>query len=520
MVVPIRNTFEAFSSDPEAVANLKRLYKTPDDVDLTVGVQLEEEMFPGTTVPKSALIISLFSLFGMGNSDRFSVGFAMMRCLLVDKPWDCHPSNALEELLWAPKPRRGFPNFRFYDTFWLTELDFQAHGTNLLWRLVTENTDIKCLQQRPLFPVDPVTNPVLCALPKSKVDYTEIAVTGAEIGLKLIKIHEWEIFTWIGALVLAMVAYLWNKEKGKPRVLYGLPIVGEAIGFNKDPKNLLLKGFRKRSLTLSRSFGIKLASLTHYVLTDPADLEMWLKDNPYEVKFNVHEFFRAINAPIITHNDNFESDVHAKLVRTHLGDPKTLARFQETIDLASKLFLEQNPMVSSGQRSQYYKGLNDYLIRYITFVVSRCIVGADSFDNEQLLKTFVKFNDDAINTMGLASLLPSFLQFIAARSINKDFTIIRKVLIPVVQRRRASTDKSENDPPIFLDYILNVADDDQEAAGESSSPLSSPHLLNTFRPRRHSRLAWPHKPCSQCLLHFPRHHQPTLPPIYHFLFSI
>ncbi len=111
VVVLIRKTFEDFSSDPEAIANLKRLYATPDDVDLVVGVQLEEEMFPGTTVPKSALIISLFSLFGRGNSDRFSVGFTMMRCLLVDQPWDCHPSNALEELLGRSRRSRDFRTF-------------------------------------------------------------------------------------------------------------------------------------------------------------------------------------------------------------------------------------------------------------------------------------------------------------------------------------------------------------------------------------------------------------------------
>lgn len=38
--VKIRKTFEDFSSDPEMVAELKRLYKSPDDVDLVVGVQL------------------------------------------------------------------------------------------------------------------------------------------------------------------------------------------------------------------------------------------------------------------------------------------------------------------------------------------------------------------------------------------------------------------------------------------------------------------------------------------------
>lgn len=207
--VPIRERFEDFSNDTATVADLRRLYRTPDDVDLVVGVQLDEEMFPGTTVPKSALIISLFSLFGMGNSDRFSVGFSMMRCLLVDKPWDCQPSNALEELLWSPRDVPGFPNFRFYDTFWLTELDLQAHGANLLWRLVTENTEIKCLQHSPLFPADRNTNPILCMLPKRSgivefcVNLPGTALSIVEVGRALFKQHEAAVYSAIALLAVA-----------------------------------------------------------------------------------------------------------------------------------------------------------------------------------------------------------------------------------------------------------------------------------------------------------------------------
>ncbi|KAF5591116.1 ankyrin [Fusarium pseudocircinatum] len=131
VVVPIRDAWDNFSTDPEVIQNLEKLYKHPDDVDLVVGCQLDEEFFPGTTVPKSALIISLFSLFGMGNSDRFSIGFAMMRCLLVDRPRDCHPSNALEDLIWERKDLPGFPNFRFYSDFWVKELDLPAHVIRL-----------------------------------------------------------------------------------------------------------------------------------------------------------------------------------------------------------------------------------------------------------------------------------------------------------------------------------------------------------------------------------------------------
>ena len=207
MEVPIRETFEQFSSDPHMVAELKRLYRTPEEVDLVVGCQLDESFFPHASIPTSSLVISLFSLISMGNSDRFSIGFAAMRCWLVDKPWDCHPSNALEELLWKPMPTDEFPNFRFYDTFWMNELDFPAHGQNLLWRLVTENSEIKCLQKNPLFPMDPKTNPVLCALPPPGVDIKLVGSTIVEVVLKLVEQHRVQIVSTIATGLLGILLY-------------------------------------------------------------------------------------------------------------------------------------------------------------------------------------------------------------------------------------------------------------------------------------------------------------------------
>ena len=427
-------------------------------------------MFPGTTVPKTALIISLFSLFGMGNSDRFSIGFAIMRCLLVDKPWDCHPSNALEEILWIKKPKKGFPNFRFLDEFWLTEMDFQAHGTNLLWRLVTENTEIECLQQKPLYPVDPITNPVLCTLPYQKVDHFNIAVISAQIGKVVIKSHAWKATALLIATLLLIISYFRDsKDPHVPPVLKGWPILGEALTFQKDPRKLLEYGYQRFGKTLSRSFGIRLASFTHFVLAQSVDLELMLDDNEYEAKFSLHEFFKIINIAIITRNENFESDLHSKLMRNHLSNPETVSRFQETVDHASNLFLRRNPLVLQGKSSERHQGLNDYITRYITFVTSRCMVGADSFDNPKLLQTFMEFNNNAIEAMGLGQLLPGFLQFIASRTINKNFKTIRKVLIPVIQRRKSYPPGKRDELINFLDFILDTVTDSERAAGMSES---------------------------------------------------
>jgi cytochrome P450 len=464
VVVPVRKTFEDFSSDPEAVANLKRLYKSVDEVDLVVGVQLEEQMFPGTTIPKSALIISLFSLFGMGNSDRFSIGFGMMRCLLVDKPWDCHPSNAMEELLWKPDPRPGFPNFRFYDTFWMTELDFQAHGTNLLWRLVTENSEIKCLQQHPLFPMDPETNPVLCSLPKQGVDYGVLIMTGIEIGRALILQRKTEIITLLVTLALILIGRKIIPKKGEPPFMYGYPFLGKALDFQKDPKELLLKGFAEWGGDPSKSFGIKLGSLTNYVLSRPEDLQAMLEDDFYETKYNLSNFFRVINMPIILRKENFDTDLHTKLIRTHLSDPATITSLGKTIESAAAKFLQTQPLVPVGTKSQSYTELTSYLNKYITSVASRCMIGPEAYNHPELTPLFLKFNTDIDLAMGLGTMLPSWLRWVAWFKINADYNEFRKIIKPIIKERRGNPAAAQDGLMDFMPFILDLIEDDDRAS--------------------------------------------------------
>lgn len=522
MEVKIRERFEDFSSDPQAVADLRRLYDAPDEVDFVVGVQLDEEYFPGTTVPKSALIMSLFSLFGMGNSDRFSVGFAMMRCLLVDKPWDCHPSNALEDLLWARKEVDGYPDFRFYDTFWLTELDVQAHGVNLLWRLITENTEFKCVQKQPLFPADEKTNPILCALPEQKQDFKFLGLTAVEVVLALIKQNRVAIVTVIIAAAIA-AALLWRRKQARyPPTLWGLPVLGNALAWQKNPKAVLLKGFHKFQPSTSRVFGIKLTSQVHYVLTKREEMELMMQDSPYEVKFNLHAFFKAINFSIITKPENFDSDIHTHLIRRHFGDPATVRAFSNIVEDAAKSFLEQNPLVPDTSVEKRFKGLNDYFIHYITFVVSRCIVGPEGFDNKELLATFEKFTDDATAAMGLSSFLPRFLQFLAVFKINKDFKTIREILLPIISNKRGSGLTPEK-PSGFLDFILDVIDTDDRAAGEfySCSCLSDYHTdVKICRHCRDCCLGRLGQLAVSVHIHNPGYHQPAWSPKYHSLLAL
>jgi len=148
------------------IQHLKNLYQHPDEVDLIVGLQLDEEFFPGTTVPRGFLIASLYSLFGIGSSDRFSVAYSSTLCLLTGKPWDCTPLNPVDEMLWKPFYLPFFPRARWGNSKWFDELDLSNKGVYGVWNLITKNSNIKCLQLDPLFPANEKTNPVVCKLPQ------------------------------------------------------------------------------------------------------------------------------------------------------------------------------------------------------------------------------------------------------------------------------------------------------------------------------------------------------------------
>eukprot|EP00027_Filamoeba_sp_ATCC50430_P019347 CAMPEP_0168540840 /NCGR_PEP_ID=MMETSP0413-20121227/493_1 /TAXON_ID=136452 /ORGANISM="Filamoeba nolandi, Strain NC-AS-23-1" /LENGTH=1161 /DNA_ID=CAMNT_0008570605 /DNA_START=45 /DNA_END=3530 /DNA_ORIENTATION=- len=162
--VPIRipEKFEDFSNNTHFVAELKRLYKSVEDVDLTVGQELDETWWPHVHVPRNMLVISFFTLFKGSISDRFAPNYNMFWCIIVGKPWNCKTNNALQDLLWQPAPTKLFPHARKPSKFWFDEINTFGQGKEVLHQMIVKNTNIKCLQKNVFFLPDPVTNPVVC----------------------------------------------------------------------------------------------------------------------------------------------------------------------------------------------------------------------------------------------------------------------------------------------------------------------------------------------------------------------
>ncbi len=128
-------------------------------------------------------------------------------------------------------------------------------------------------------------------------------------------------------------------------------ITAKALAFRNDLKALLLTGLRDHCQTPMKDFGLKLAVRTHFVITEHTDLELMLAENSYEVKFVLHGFFAAIDVPLITGEENFESDLRSKLIHWHLCNPRTIAGFGLTAMQASEQFLTTEPLLSSRIRA-------------------------------------------------------------------------------------------------------------------------------------------------------------------------
>ena len=170
--------------------------------------------------------------------------------------------------------------------------------------------------------------------------------------------------------------------------------------------------------------------------------------------------------PIITKKEDFDSDVHNQLIRIHFSDPATVASFSRVIEGAVIWYIRLNPLSDNNHVSQHHDSLNDYLSRCICYIISRCVIGPNDFDDEQMISTFLKFNDDAINAMGLSALLPNPLRFLAAFTVKKHFKTASRTLVPII-RGRGKAKPGREQGIAFLDFIMNAVGDDERVSGKS-----------------------------------------------------
>jgi peroxidase len=161
-----KKTWADFTSNKFFQQELARLYKSPNEVDITVAQELDEQVWPHTSIPLSMMIINFFTLFKGSISDRFAVNYNIFHCFIEGTPLSCKTNNGLQDLIWEPHFNPVlFPNGKWFNKFWWSELDVEGQGSNILRNMIVQNTDIECMQANPLFTISE-SNPVLCNGPR------------------------------------------------------------------------------------------------------------------------------------------------------------------------------------------------------------------------------------------------------------------------------------------------------------------------------------------------------------------
>ena len=111
---------------------------------------------------------------------------------------------------------------------------------------MTEYTEIKHLQQKPLYPVGQITSPVLCAVLDQNVDRCNIPVDSAHIGKLVIKSQIWKTTALLTVTLLFIISYFRDsKYLYVPPIFKGWPILDEPLTLHEDPRKLLEYGYRR-----------------------------------------------------------------------------------------------------------------------------------------------------------------------------------------------------------------------------------------------------------------------------------
>ncbi|OLL25457.1 Ent-kaurene oxidase [Neolecta irregularis DAH-3] len=354
-------------------------------------------------------------------------------------------------MIWEASPLESFPNARWFSDFWMKELDFPAHGTNLLWRIITENSGVKCLQKNPLFPVSE-NNPVVCALDtnKSMADrILHVATMPVRVAKNVIHYNTTEALIAIISVFVLLWIIRGYRKMLYPPILRGLPLFGMLLRFVNQSKYIVEDGIRQFG---GRAFGFKIAGLKYFISRNAQDIQFAADE--YDA-FSVKEYFRLINFDVVVGAEFFESEIYTMLIRENLLSAHKLSRFSAVTEDASKQFLRQYPFDKDQKISRW---LQDYMI----FVLSRMIIGGESYDEPELLRAFRAINDDSVSAMGFASLLPRRFKHLAGYRIRKHLQVIRKILIPVIKHRRKEPNKYFD----FLKWILQ-----QPISNEKTSDL-------------------------------------------------
>ncbi|ELR21914.1 cytochrome p450 superfamily protein [Acanthamoeba castellanii str. Neff] len=207
-------------------------------------------------------------------------------------------------------------------------------------------------------------------------------------------------------------------------------------------------------------FSVKLGGLRQVVLLGPEYPKLFFKSGDDTLSFNdALKARRAVNFHLFLDNKTFEYPIHITLIKQKFTPNMRnwTPLIAEVIEPAYVDGLLRNlggPYYRGARKGTMVVEIERMMYQIVGRSSARCICGDEGYDNQELIDTFINFDKDATEMIGLSTLLPRFL----GGRVKEHYAVMMKHLLPVVKKRRAAKDTSQKVD--FLSYLLEAPDVD------------------------------------------------------------
>jgi len=247
--------------------------------------------------------------------------------------------------------------------------------------------------------------------------------------------------------------------KRVPQVGSRVPLFGNALAYRPDPKAYLAKCREQ----YGDVFELKLGSLRNVVLLGSEHSKLFFRAGEDLLSFE--KALKAINFGLFLDEKTFSFPVHITLLKQKfIPNMKNWTPLIESV--IRPTFIEAvltklgTPHWKDGQKGTMLLDVERFTYEIVARSSARCVCGPDHYQNEELIRTFIDFDKDAVEMIGLSTILPSFLHRFLGGKVKNHYNVMQKHLLPTVKKRRAELKSAEQvgQELDYLSYLLGASD--------------------------------------------------------------
>jgi cytochrome P450 len=260
------------------------------------------------------------------------------------------------------------------------------------------------------------------------------------------------LFGWIFALLPRSSTKDASSAHSVPMVEGGYPIIGHALEFGSNPEQFL----QRCKDQYGSIFGCTIMGRT-FIFLDGT-----YKDTFFASAASELSFFDAVMLTVVPQftigMDSMLHQWHVPLIRRQMA-PNNVTQYYSTLqEQIQRILLQELGSLNEGESFEHddVQGLTGRIVAACSAV---SFLGPQLGQQEEILHVFRHYHSACFHVMNLAAILPHSILWIFARNVNKYKLILRRWVVPEVEKRRAANSiKQGND---LLSVMIHLTDKGQ-----------------------------------------------------------